>query len=563
MSISRAGRRTEQRTRRSTERRQPSRSRSGPTRSLIAAGLAACVAAAITSSPASAAPSDIPPHPTAQTKPAGPASPAGRATAKTSPTALALATNHVRVCGNERVLGAGPAKPPKGAIVVRAGNNSRVNWGKRNATYWFAPGLHTLGRGQYDQIDPGNHSRFIGAPGAVINGGHVNKYAFGGLGSPVRISYLAIEDFGTHGGNFNQGVVNVDSAYGWTIDHSVIRDNAGAGVMLGSHDTLSYDCLRDNQQYGFNAYSKRGPAHLTLDHDEIAGNDTYNWEARKPGCGCTGGGKFWYVNGAAITDNWIHDNHSVGMWADTDNRGFDFDGNFFEGNYDSGLMYEISYNAHITNNLFEKNAIGRGRAYRGFPVPAVYISESGSDSRVHDGESTKFLISGNTFINNWSGIVLWENSNRFCGSPANSSSGNCTLVEPKVANLRTCNQANLRNARSHKIPDYYDLCRWKTKDVSVTGNTFEFDPAQIGTGCTAKRGCGVMGLFSEFGSYPSWSPFLRKAVEYHITFDQHNHFADNAYTGPWKFMALEQNNVVSWTAWRGHFGQDAGSTFTP
>ena len=31
-----------------------------------------------------------------------------------------------------------------------------------------------------------------------------------------------------------------------------------------------------------------------------------------------------------------------------------------------------------------------------------------------------FAITGNTFTNNWSGVILWENSNRFCGSPDNS-----------------------------------------------------------------------------------------------------------------------------------------------
>ncbi|HXS64679.1 MAG TPA: right-handed parallel beta-helix repeat-containing protein [Streptosporangiaceae bacterium] len=545
---------------------------------LTAATGFAWLAATMTYSPAVAAPPSVSPHATAhlgrsvpQSAPrqapataAAPASHAKRQHPRASrKSAIALATNHVRVCGNAKVLGAGPTKPPKGAIVVHAGNNSRVQWGKRHATYWFAPGVHTLGRGQYSQIDPGDNSRYIGAPGAVINGRHLNNYAFGGRANSVTISYLTIKGFGKNGGNFDQGVINVDSSPGWTIDHSLIRDNAGAGVMLGSRDRLSYDCLRNNQQYGFNAYSSRGPAHLTLDHNEIAGNDTFNWEARKPGCGCTGGGKFWYVNGAVITDNWVHDNHSVGLWADTDNRGFDFDGNYFEANYDSGLMYEISYNASITNNLFERNAIGRGRAYRGFPVPALYVSESGSDWRVHSKYRATFVISGNTFINNWSGIVLWENSNRFCGSPANSSSGNCTLDEPKVANLRTCTESHLRNAKAAHVPDYYDLCRWKTRNVSVTKNQFSFVPKQIGSDCTLKRGCGVMGLFSEWGSYPSWSPYLRKSVEYHITFDQGNHFAGNTYAGPWKFMVLEQNNVVGWSAWQHHFGQDSASTLSP
>lgn len=511
--------------------------------SLVAASGFAWLAAVIACGPVDAVPSSI-----------GPKS--------TAPSAVALATNHVRVCGNTSILGAGPTKQPKGAIVVRAGNNSRVQWGKRHVTYWFAPGVHTLGRGQYSQIDPGNNSRFVGAPGAVINGQHLNNYAFGGRANSVTISYLTIKDFGKRGGNFDQGVVNVDSATGWTIDHSLIRDNAGAGVMLGRWDRLSYDCLKNNQQYGFNAYSSQGPAHLTLDHNEIAGNDTYNLEKRRPGCGCSGGGKFWYVNGAVIKDNWVHDNHNVGLWADTDNRGFDIEDNYFEGNYDSGLMYEISYNARIANNLFERNAIGRGKVYPGFPVPALYISESGSDGRVRSQYRTTFVISGNAFINNWSGIVLWENSNRFCGSPANSSSGNCTLDEPKVASLRSCSEAHLRYAKPSQVPDYYDLCRWKTRNISVTGNQFSFVPSQIGSSCTLKRGCGVTGLFSEWGSYPSWSPYLRKAVEYHITFDQGNHFAGNTYTGPWKFMVLEQNNVVSWAAWRQHFGQDSSSTLS-
>jgi hypothetical protein len=87
----------------------------------------------------------------------------------------------------------------------------------------------------------------------VLNGGHANYYAFGGAAANVTISYLTIEDFGFNGGNQNQGVVNKDSAAGWTIDHSTVRNNAGAGAMLGRNNKLLYNCLADNQQYGFNA----------------------------------------------------------------------------------------------------------------------------------------------------------------------------------------------------------------------------------------------------------------------------------------------------------------------
>ena len=468
---------------------------------------------------------------------------------------VSAAGHAVPVCGNNNVLGGGPASAPAGAVTVPAGDNSAVDWSHPGATYWFAPGTHTLGAGQFTQIIPGSGARFIGAPGAVIDGEHVNLYAFGGGARNVRISFLTVRDFGTNGGNQDQGVVNHDSASGWTIDHSTLADNAGAGTMLGSDNTLSYDCLKDNQQYGFNAYSTAGPANLVIDHNEISANDTYNWEAHTPGCGCSGGGKFWDVNGAVVTHNWVHGNHSVGLWADTNNRGFDIENNYIGDNYNYGLIYEISYNALIKNNIFARNGLGAGVTNPGFPTSAIYISESGSDSRVPGNFRTTFRITGNDFINNWGGVVLWENSNRFCNSPANTSSGVCTLAGPAVATVNSCNARNI--ARS----PYYADCRWKTQNVTVDRNEFDFSPASIGPSCTPSKGCGFQGLFSEYGTFPAWSPYTGTSVEDHITFSQDNHFTQNVYRGPWLFMAHAQNNVVSWAAWRsGPYRQDAGST---
>jgi len=497
------------------------------------------------------------------TQPApGPTVAASSAAMHLARAAAGLATRHVRVCGNRRVLGGGPSSAPAGAVSVPAGDDRHVNWKRPHTTYWFAPGVHTLGPGSYTQIQPGTGSTFIGAPGAVLDGQQVNYYAFTGNASKVTISYLTIENFGTSGGNFDQGAVNHDSGSDWTIDHTTIENNAGAGVMLGSGDRLLYDCLQKNQQYGFSAYSVSGPTHLTLANSEIAENATYNWEKHQPGCGCTGGGKFWKVNGAHIEDNWVHDNHGVGMWADTDNRGFNFARNYFDNNYGEALIYEISYNAQIMGNLFVHNGVELGPSSPGFPTPAVYISESGSDGRVATSYSRSFQITGNMFINNWSGIILWENSNRFCGSPDNSSTGTCTLVDPAVANIKSCTRSHLQHATPSHAPDYYDLCRWKTQNVQVDDNVFAFNPSAVGSACTAAHGCGYVGVFSEAGSDPSWSPFQGTAVEYHITFRQGNHFAANVYNGPWNFMALADGQTVSWPAWRGRYGQDASSVLT-
>jgi hypothetical protein len=464
------------------------------------------------------------------------------------------ASSHVRVCGNAAVLGGGPSSAPAGAVRVRAGDNSGVDFGRAGVTYWFAPGVHTLGRGRYTQIDPGRGSTFVGAPGAVLDGLHENFYAFGGNASRVTISYLTVRHFGKWGGNQNEGVVNHDSAHLWTIDHSTVTDNAGAGVMLGSRDRLSYDCLKNNQQYGFNAYSVPSPARLVMDHNEIAGNDTYNWEKHISGCGCTGGGKFWAVRGAVIRDNWVHGNHSVGLWADTNNRGFDISGNYISGNYNFGLIYEISYNAQITGNTFARNGLGAGAADNGFPTGAIYLSESGSDSRVAGKYGTGFAVTGNLFRDNWGGVILWENANRFCGSPANSSTGACTLVNRPTVTARSCVKANV----GHR--PFYGDCRWKTQNVSVDHNVFDFSPAAIGAKCTARQMCGFQGVFSEYGTYPSWSPYKADSVENHITFNQHNHFTSNTYNGPWRFMIHELGNSVSWATWRGaRYHQDGAS----
>lgn len=466
------------------------------------------------------------------------------------------ATPPTAVCGNDQVLGGGPASPPSGAVTVPAGDDHGIDFTRPGAVYWFAPGRHTLGPGEYTQIDPGAGSKYVGAPGAVIDGRHENLYAFGGNSANVRISYLTIENFGGPGDNRDEGAVNHNSAPGWTIDHSTISGNAGAGVMLGSRNTLERDCLSGNQQYGFNAYSPSGPVGLVLDHNQITGNDTYDWEARVPGCGCTGGGKFWEVTNAVITGNWIEDNHSAGLWADTDNRGFTIKGNYFSGNYSYGLVYEISYNALIEDNTFVRNGIGQGPHNPGFPTSAIYLSESGADPNVPGPYNKTLKVTGNKFIDNWGGVILWENADRFCGSPANTSSGSCTLDHPRSITLESCGSGHI------KSQPYYGECRWKTQNVSVDHNVFDFEPASLGPSCTPSNGCGFQGIFSQFGTYPSWSPYQGVTVEKHITFGQGNRFSSNAYHGPWSFMALQQGDVVSWWQWRSApYRQDANSTF--
>ena len=528
--------------------------------------------------PGSGAPAPTAPAPTAP------------ATSTPAPPPPAPTGAPTAVCGNAGVL-SGPASAPAGAVTVPAGNNASLFGDQLPAstTYYFAAGTHYLGSGEYAQINPGRNDTFIGAPGAIISGDDPgssgydqNDFAFVGNGTGitgVTIEYLTIENFSPPG---SQGAVNTNSDDNWTITHSTIKGNVpGAAMMVGSGNTIEHNCLTGNGQYAFNAYQNPGdpqeskvtggPQNIVLSDNEISYNDTCNWEAfskfpvRTPagcagagqfdGCGCSGGGKFWQAQNVTVRDNYVHDNYSVGIWADTNNDGFDIEGNYFSANYAEALIYEISYNALIKGNTFTDNAWGTGAADSGFTDSAVYISESGGDSRVPNsfGYST-LAIEGNTFIDNWGGVVLWENANRFCGDGYDDA---CTLVSP-AATQATCKSALGNSAANQPAdnPDYFDMCRWKTQNVTVSGNAFRFNPASIGSACTAARSCGFNGLFSQYGSTKPYSAWV---VPVNISRHQNNVFKDNTYTGPWNFDGFALGDTVSWSQWTSGFTDDNGS----
>jgi hypothetical protein len=460
-----------------------------------------------------------------------------------------------KVCGSDGL--AGPAAPPAGAVTVTTADRLSAVVGQHDSgtTYWLAPGAHHLSDGAFDQVIPKDGDRFVGAPGAVLDGRQKNKYAFGGHAAGVTISHLTVENFGAKAQNNNEGVVNHDSAFGWTIESSTLQRNAGAAVMLGPHDRLVGSCLRDNGQYGFNAYSADGVQEVALEGNEISGNNTDDWETLTPGCGCTGGGKFWSTTGATITGNYVHDNVGVGIWVDNNNAGFLIKNNWVVGNHAEGVMYETSYNAAIVDNTFERNGLKKGPENRRFPTAAVYISESGGDDRVATANAGSIRVAGNRFVDNWSGVVAWENADRFAGSAANTSTGQAPLVNPGVVTAASCAQ---RENITRK--PYLDDCRWKTQNVLVEDNTFSVDPNNIAL-CAHATSCGFNGLFSNYGTYPRWTPYRGEVVAQNLTFKQNNVWRRNTYVGDWQFVAEEMGNAVDWNAWRSApYNQDVGST---
>jgi hypothetical protein len=459
------------------------------------------------------------------------------------------------ICGDTALL-SGPSTAPTGAVVVPAGDNDGINFRLANTTYWFAPGTHTLGTDPLGQIIPSDNSTFIGGPGAVLDGQGINDYAFTQDNENVTIKYLTIQNFDTPQ---NEGAVNHDSGVGWTIQYNTIQNNGGGGVFAGTDNTISYNCLKDNGQYGFQVYSDDvgGPQNVILDHNEIVGNNQDDWETQVPGCGCTGAGKFWEANHVDVTNNYIHDNLSVGLWADTNDNDFLIEGNYIEGNHGQGIFYEIAYNMIVRNNNFIGNAVVDGPGNPSFPTGAIYLSEAGGDSRV-PARTDKIDIYDNQFLDNWSGVILWENADRFCNSPANTSTGTCTLVNP-AATLTTCNDPSLGGEIDQE--PYYSDCRWKTQNVKVHDNVFNYNKANI-PGCAANTGCGYQGIFSNTGTFPTWSPYKGDLIQEAITFNQNNEFTDNEYIGVWNFRAYSEGSLYNFALWQNPpYSQDTGSMY--
>lgn len=457
----------------------------------------------------------------------------------------------VAVCGKTRP---GPAAAPAGAVVVDpAVDGDLADQTKAHppgTTFWLAPGRHTLGRSQYGQVSPKDGNRYIGGPGAILDGRGVNMYAFVFTSSDVTISHLTIRGFVPP---TDQGVVNHDSGDGWLIEHNTIEENLGAGMMAGARQQVRGNCLRNNGQYGMNAYQAGNTiTGLVVEGNEIVGNNTGDLESKIPGCGCTGGIKLWAVNGADIRGNWIHDNRGTGLWADTNNNDFLIEDNVIEDNDGSAIFYETSYNAVIRDNVIRRNNWEAGRRFAGdgdsFPAATIYLSEAGGEPRI-PARTDKIEIHDNVLEDNWSGITLWENADRFCNSPANTSRGNCTLL---VAKESRCAQPGIASE-----PLYSD-CRWKTQRVDIHHNRFSLDPDVVG--CESM--CGRMAVLSNFGTFPGWSPYQGDVVQQAITLGQHNRWHDNTYVGPWTFMPHDTSRLFYPDQWQGEpYRQDQNSTF--
>ena len=232
---------------------------------------------------------------------------------------------------------------------------------------------------------------------------------YGGPAADVAVEYLNISN------DLHNTTGTVYTGTGWTITHNDIHDGystPGFGVAIygGDEGTIEYNCLSRMGDYGVNLFGDNS----LFDYNEVY-ESNYKPD---PGCGCSGGGKWWGTLNADIVDNaFVNDSPGAGIpvWLDNGNSGTLVAGNYFDLSYGSAISSETGFDLDITGNLFLDGGWGSGKGGCANNCDgAVNLNSSGGFNVPGSRYENQVLISGNQFVNNWEGIDIWQAGSRSC-----------------------------------------------------------------------------------------------------------------------------------------------------
>ena len=232
---------------------------------------------------------------------------------------------------------------------------------------------------------------------------------FGNLSGDVSVEYLDISR------DLHNTTGTIYTGSGWTITHNNIHDGystPGYGVAIygGDQGTIEYNCLSKMGDYGVNLFGTNSK----FDYNEV-----YESNYRPdPGCGCSGGGKWWGTLNADIVDNaFVNDSpgRGVPVWLDNGNSGTLISGNYFSMSYASAIISETGFDLEVKSNLFVDGGWGSGKGGCGNNCDgAVNLDSSGGFNVPGSRFENKISVAQNKFVNNWEGIDIWQAGSRSC-----------------------------------------------------------------------------------------------------------------------------------------------------
>ena len=175
--------------------------------------------------------------------------------------------------------------------------------------------------------------------------------AFRGTGADIRIEGFRIEKYA---GSEQASAIQCLGG-NWKIRNNVVRWNHADGIGFSHCDgiEISGNVASFNGNLGLTG---TGTNNATVEGNEMTGNNyarfAEGWEA--------GGGKWTAVQNMTIRNNRVSDNLGFGLWIDIDASGVNLEGNIVTNNDSGGILYEISRQGTIQNNIVALNGNGAG-----------------------------------------------------------------------------------------------------------------------------------------------------------------------------------------------------------
>jgi hypothetical protein len=233
----------------------------------------------------------------------------------------------------------------------------------------------TAGVYQNVTIAPKDHNRFVGEPGAILDGGGATANAIAGGGDDVFVNGLVIRNY------TDCAIRSIQDGMNWLVDGNEMHNNECA-IRATNGWIIRNNNIHHNTQYGMVGQGDR----VLVEGNEIAYNNTADnswWDA--------GGTKFVQTTNLVLRANNVHHNNGHGLWTDGDNIHIVFEDNHVWNNAGIGIFHEIGYDAVIRNNTVEGNGFESNQWLDGAGI------------LVHSSSNVE--VSGNVVRNNNDGIA--------------------------------------------------------------------------------------------------------------------------------------------------------------
>ncbi len=283
-----------------------------------------------------------------------------------------------------------PTLPPGIAIAPGQSIQALVKANPAGTTFILKAGTHVR-----QSVIPKSGDRFIGEPGAVLDGQGAVPFAFS-KGSPPYPSNVTIRSLKITGyappvqtGTIDAGgYAPSEGSTGWVIDNNEVSYNGEYGIRIGNSTQVTNNKVHHNKRLNIGGTGNN----TTIASNEISfghylNSYNTNFEA--------GGTKFSATNGLVLRDNYVHDNVGCGFHMDMNNINTIIQGNRIVHNGSEGIAIEISYKTTIFNNTITNNGW--------FDPRNRYTFLWNAGIGIHASPNVE--VYGNTVSGNYAGIV--------------------------------------------------------------------------------------------------------------------------------------------------------------